>query len=429
MAARHRLTPSTRTDDIATITDSVVALHSTDPASVYLSAMVRMVHPSVDAVSAALYDDRTVVRHHAMRRTLWVFTPRTARLAHASCTIAIAAGEWKRLAKMVEESGIAADGVAWVAAAKTDTLAALASLGDATARQLGQAVPALTEKLHLAVGKSYAASQGAHTRVLLNLGFDGAIVRGKARGAWNTAEYTWSLADRWLSGGIVGGLDAATAAAELVGLYLERFGPATTADVQWWTGWTAGATKKALAAIGAVEVDLDKGTGWVSEHDGGGETGVDEPWVAFLPALDPTTMGWKERAWYLGDLARFGGPLFDRNGNAGPTVWVDGQVVGGWAQRTAGDIAYQLLVDVPKGRRSAVAAEAERLRALIGDVRVNVRFAAPLQRELATTLSGIWVPEISLTSACEQAWHPDRRERASSGIAQLERSTFLASLP
>ena len=364
------------------ITDSVVALHSTDPASVYLSAMARMVQPSADAVSAALYEDRTVVRHHAMRRTLWVFTPSTARLAHASCTAALAAAEWKRLAKMVEDSEIATDGAAWVAAAKTDTLAALASFGEATARQLGQAVPALTEKLHLAVGKSYAADQGAHTRVLLNLGFDGAIVRGKARGAWNTAEYTWSLADHWLRGGIVGEVDADTARAQLVGLYLDRFGPATTADVQWWTGWTAGATKKALQATGAVEVEVAEGTAWVSKDDGAREGGSDEPWVAFLPALDPTTMGWKERAWYLGDLARFGGPLFDRNGNAGPTVWVDGQVVGGWAQRKSGDIGYRVLVDIPKGRLNAVAAEADRVRALIGDVRVNVRFAAPLQREL-----------------------------------------------
>ena len=68
--------------------------------------------------------------------------------------------EWKRLAKMVEDSGIAADGAAWVAAARADTLAALASMGTANARQLGKAVPALTEKLHLAVGKSVRGHPG-----------------------------------------------------------------------------------------------------------------------------------------------------------------------------------------------------------------------------------------------------------------------------
>ena len=35
-------------------------------------------------------------------------------------------------------------------------------------------------------------------------------------------------------------------------------------------------------------------------------------------------MGWRERVWYLGDHAKM---LFDTNGNAGPTVWVDGRVM------------------------------------------------------------------------------------------------------
>ena len=385
MARRHRLAPTTRTDDVAAITDSLVALHSSDPSTVYLSAAARMTNPSIEAVSAALYDDRTIVRHHAMRRTLWVFTPRTARWAHASCTAALATTEWQRLAKLVEESGVATDGAAWVASAKADTLAALTTMGEATARQLGKAVPALAAKLHLAVGKPYAATQGAHTRLMLNLGFDGAIVRGRPGGSWNTSEYSWSVAEQWVPGGLAGA-DTDTAAAELARCYLDRFGPATAADVQWWMGWTAGTTKRAMAASGAIEVELDAGIGWVPADGIGPHDDADaeaaEPWIAFLPALDPTTMGWKQREWYLGDLAAFGGPVFDRNGNAGPTIWVDGRVVGGWAQRKSGEIAYRLITDVPEKRATAVATEAERLRELIGDARVNVRFPAPMQKEL-----------------------------------------------
>jgi hypothetical protein len=385
LALRQRLALSTRTDDVAAITDSVVALHSTDPSTVYLSALARMKHPSIEAVAAALYDERTVVRHHAMRRTLWVFTPTMVRWAHAACTTALASTQWKRLVQMVDDSGFADDGAAWVASARADTLAALASMGTATARQLGKAVPALTEKLHLAVGKSYAATQGAHTRVLLNLGFDGAIVRGRPSGAWNSSEYPWALSERWLPGGIVGveRADVDVAAAKLARGYIAQFGPATTADLQWWAGWTMATTHRALAAIGAVEVNLDDGVGWVLaddvEADAGAKAGS---WIAFLPALDPTTMGWKERSWYLDEHGAFGRSLFDRNGNAGPTIWLDGHVVGGWAQRKTGEIAYHLLVDVPKKRLSEIAAEAERLGALMGDVRVNVRFPAPMQKDL-----------------------------------------------
>ncbi|MEY2582788.1 MAG: hypothetical protein QOE09_2637 [Ilumatobacteraceae bacterium] len=380
MAHRHRLLPNQRTDDVAAIADSVVALHSTDPSTVYLSAMARMKNPSTDAVSQALYDDRTVVRHHAMRRTLWVMTPAMARLAHAACTESLAKTQWNRLAKLVEDSGIAGDGAAWAEAARGDMFAALASMGSATARQLGKAVPALTDKLQFVVGDS-TATQGAHTRLLLNLGFDGAIVRGRPHGSWNTSEYPWSVAEQWLPGGIAGG-DFDTGATEVARRYLDRFGPATIADLQWWAGWTAGLTKRSIAAIEAVEVDLDNGVGWVLADDVNGRRESRASWVAFLPALDPTTMGWKERWWYLEDLGTFGGSVFDTNGNAGPTIWVDGHVVGGWAQRKAGEISYKLLAHVSAKNVKAIAAQAEKLRALIGDVRVSVRFPAPMQKEL-----------------------------------------------
>jgi len=64
--------PSRRTDDVVTIADGMVALHSTDPVTVYLSVLARMANPALAAVEKALYDDRTLLRHHAMRRTLWV---------------------------------------------------------------------------------------------------------------------------------------------------------------------------------------------------------------------------------------------------------------------------------------------------------------------------------------------------------------------
>jgi len=143
--------------------------------------------------------------------------------------------------------------------------------------------------------------------------------------------------------------------------------------------------KKALAAAEAVEVDLGRSTGFVAADDGdrteaeGGAPG--EPWVALLPALDSTVMGWKERSWYLGD---HGPRLFDGNGNAGPTVWSDGRVVGGWAQRGDGEIAVGLLADVGSEAGLAIDAEAEALAAWLGPVRFVPRFRTPLERTLAT---------------------------------------------
>jgi hypothetical protein len=101
--------------------------------------------------------------------------------------------------------------------------------------------------------------------------------------------------------------------------------------------------------------------------------------VALLPGLDPTTMGWKERAWYLPAACA---DTFDRMGNAGPTVWVDGRVVGGWVQRPDGEIRTTYLVDVPAARRRQVAARADELAGWLGETRFTVRFPSPVSTAL-----------------------------------------------
>jgi hypothetical protein len=139
-----------------------------------------------------------------------------------------------------------------------------------------------------------------------------------------------------------------------------------------------------------VEVDLADGEG--TGGGTGGGTGlllpgddepVDpaEPWAALLPALDPTAMGWASRAWYLGPHQA---TLFDRSGNIGPSIWCDGRIVGGWAQRRDGSIAYRLLEDVGADRAAMVAAEAERAAGWFGGVVATPRFRTPLERELSS---------------------------------------------
>ena len=86
-------------------------------------------------------------------------------------------------------------------------------------------------------------------------------------------------------------------------------------------------------------------------------------WVAVLPGLDPTTMGWKERGWYLPEAAA---DAFDRMGNAGPTLWVDGRVVGAWAQTADGELRTHLFEPLPTARAAEVE---QRLAERRGDAR------------------------------------------------------------
>jgi hypothetical protein len=107
-----------------------------------------------------------------------------------------------------------------------------------------------------------------------------------------------------------------------------------------------------------------------------------EPWVALLPALDPTPMAWSQRDWYLGP---HGPALFDRSGNVGPTVWVDGRIVGGWAQLGSGEVAHRLLEDVGREAAGAVARAAAEVSDWIGPVRVTPRFRTPLEKALTSS--------------------------------------------
>jgi hypothetical protein len=150
--------------------------------------------------------------------------------------------------------------------------------------------------------------------------------------------------------------------------------------LKWWTGLTMGEVKRAVSELEVVEVDLDEGSGIVLVDDVEAEPAA-EPWVALLPALDPTPMGYADRGWFLGGHAT---ALFDRSGNIGPTLWCDGRIVGGWAQRKNGAIAYKLLEDVGGESEKAIASTAHELSSLLGPMRVTPRFRTPLERELST---------------------------------------------
>jgi len=226
------------------------------------------------------------------------------------------------------------------------------------------------------LGTRWEADVGAASRVLLLLAAEGKIVRGRPRGGWTASQYRWVPIERL---GPLERPEPGDARAELLRRYLAAFGPVTETDMRWWTGWSARNARAALASVRHAEVDLDGAVGYVLRDDLEPEP-REVPSAALLPALDPTTMGWKLRDWYLGPHAA---SLFDRNGNAGPTVWWGGRVVGGWAQRRDGEIVYRLLEDLGEDAERTIEVEGERLAAWLGDVRVTPRFRAPLERELA----------------------------------------------
>jgi Winged helix DNA-binding domain len=375
LAARHRLAP--QAGSVAGAAADIIGLHGTDPASVYLAAWART-GASRAAIDDALYGTGTLVRMLGMRRTVFVVPVGLMPVVQAACTDQIAERMRRDLARRVEESGIAADGPGWLKEVGEATVSALAARGSATGAELAQAEPRLRAQIVYAADKSYGGPVNVTTRLLTLLSAEGLIVRGRPRGGWTSSQFTWSLP---LPGAAVEPRPPAAAArAELARRWLHAFGPAPRADLQWWTGGTAGQVKQALGQLETAEVDLGGIPGVMLAADEDAPPAA-EPWAALLPALDPTAMGWRDRAWYVGEHAP---ALFDRSGNIGPTAWWDGRIVGGWAQRQDGEIAIRLLEDAGSEASAAIAAEAQRLREWTGaDIRVTPRFRTPLERELA----------------------------------------------
>lgn len=377
IALRQRLAGRARAGTPEEVAGAMVALHGTDPATVYLAVGARLADPAgtVEETARALYEDRSLVRMHGMRHTVFVFPTALTAVVHASTGLAVAARERAALLKHMATAG--APDAAWLKEVEESALAALARRGQATAAELAQDEPRLREQFVYASGKSYEGMHSVSTRLLKVLGVEGKVVRGRPLGSWTSSRFRWALAPEHAH------LDTAEAQAELLRRWLAACGPATEADLKWWTGWRVTEVRRALAAIGAEPVALDEGTGYVSGGDTGPVPAPEEPWAALLPGLDPTAMGWQQRDWYLAPELR--PRLFDGSGNVGPTVWWNGRVVGGWAQRPDGEIIWRILDEEGIGReaRAAIESEAERLSGWVGTTRITPRFRTPLEKELA----------------------------------------------
>lgn len=380
LGRRHALAPAHRVGGVAEAVEAMTVLHSTEPATVYLSCWCRVDGVGVDDVDRALHTDREVVKQLAMRRTLFVFPRDLLPAAWGSASRRTADKERAQIAKDVVRIGLVDDGEAWLERARAEITALLAEAPEGLrAAEIREAVPLIDVSVSVSPGQRWS-----YSRVLTQMGAAGELVRAANTGHWRVSRPRWTLMRHWLDE-VPEPLDAAAGYREIVRRWLHTFGPGTETDLVWWLGATKGIVRTALAELAAVPVGLDDGeTGWLLPDDVDPPVGVDEPWVALLPVLDPTVMGWKQRDFYLGPHAP---QLFDRNGNAGTTAWVDGRVVGCWTQDAPGSVRVHPLEDVDAGARRALEAEAARLTEWLGGQRVGTVYPSPAMKNHKDTTS------------------------------------------
>lgn len=378
LAVRHGL--ARPHDGVEAATRAMTVLHATEAATVHLALRARVEGVTVADVDRALYDERSLVKQLAVRRTLFVLPRDLLPAAWGSAARRVAVQQRALMVKDLVAGGVA-DPEAWLATAEADVLGLLGDGTPRTTAEVRQQVASLAGTVQRGTpGSRWAAEVPLAPRVMTLLGAEGRIVRAANAGHWRLNKPAWTTTEQWL-GEVPEPLDEAAGYAELVRRWLATFGPGTEADVVWWLGATKTAVRRALADVGAVEVELADGSGWVLPDDttplSPAEAAV-EPWAALLPTLDPTVMGWKERSFYL-DAADT--PyLFDSNGNAGNTAWYDGRIVGCWVQDDDARVHLVLSDDVPAAGRSLLEEQAARLTAWLDGTRITNVYASPQMR-------------------------------------------------
>ena len=199
-------------------------------------------------------------------------------------------------------------------------------------------------------------------------------------GTWINGQYRWAATSAWWPGGFGARPSPRGPRRSWRAGGSPRSGPAPAPTCAWWAGWTVATTKRALADVGAVEVELDEGPGYVLPDDVD-PVAAAPPSAVLLPGLDPSTMGWKQRAFHLDGRATSAAVRPQRQRRP--------HRVGRRADRRRlaparrrRDRAAPHVRRRRRGPRRPGARAAE-LAALLGDVRFRVRFPAPLQAKLA----------------------------------------------
>ena len=350
--------------DIDSLVRSQIGLHSTDYATPYLSAVERV--PGFDPASlfARLQAGDGLLRMNAFRNTVHVVHVDDAGLVSAATGAA------------VEKTGRRSAGLRTLSDAAIDrgidTLCAAITGGVHTNAAIKAAVPELASDvrmwMYIAMGRGLVVrADGPHARS-------------------NRVRY--ALAQEWCP---FERPDPEEARRALLLRAIDAFGPLTADDLAWWLPAPKGEVKRVLDAAGPdyASITEDGTTYWY--HRSLPDTAVDGELGAWLlPYEDALLKGYRDREWLLapglravvfprlvhhwappdgadpGDDASSGANV---SGEARPSIWWDGRVVGRWEERDGG-IVWQLHADVGSHAeariRERVAAQTHTLQTVLG---------------------------------------------------------------
>jgi hypothetical protein len=338
---KQHLAAPAGTVSIAQSVQDIGGLHATLAAVPYLALWARGRASAKEDLATALYEQRSLAKVLCMRNTLFI-------LPKALLPVVYQATKQRRkalLGRYLRYYGITDEEYQRGCAAVSDLLAG----GPRTAAEIKQelSAPAMAVMVDL-------------------MPDDWWLVRAGPRGTWRSNQHEYVPFHDWFPDVNLDSVSSDEAQTRLVWHYLSCFGPASEEDVVWWTGLGKTEVRRVLSkmADGVVQLGIDglEGTYLLPASDVEAIMGIQDDGHSlwFLPNLDPCIMGYKDRSRFL-HPSKYD-RVFDPSGNALPTVWCDGKVVGIWMEDKKLQAIEVLLFDPVAGHlREQMEAEARRL--------------------------------------------------------------------
>ena len=387
LAHKQHLLPASRLADVVPIAHDVVALHATDPTAPYLSLWARTCNFQRQTLEDVLYSRRELARLHCMRMTLHIVPS-----ADVPCFFQAYADHRTQVeqdnAALLVSAGLCHENEAGKKLKRLhhQVMSVLTQRGPCTVRKISQAVPDLEAKVRHSVGKSYEGEFSIGSRLIPDMCALGMLIRTRPSGTWRSNLYEYAAFSDWLPEVALDSVPPRQARAWLMQRYLSTFGPATFDDVVWWTGFSKSQAKEALRALGSTVAEvsiegLDNCLLLADDVQRLYDLALpDARSVFFLPGLDPYIMGYHDRRRFL--TPEHHAKVFDRAGNAMPTVWANHRVMGAWGQRKDGSVVYGLFEPVGKKDEALLAREARRLESFLDGEYLAPRIQTPFTRVL-----------------------------------------------
>jgi hypothetical protein len=308
---KQHLDPATRIPDVVQIARDSAGLHSTSGLTPYLSLFNRSPRFERAELDRELRERRSLARIRCIRGTIYI-QPREWIPAFLAAT--------RRRNT-----------------AQTVNLSRYSGVTDRQYASLSGEIAAVLAGKPMTAGaiRSALSLQGEISSTLYRMCDEGILLREQGEQGWKDRSVYYRLFREVFPEVRAVSIEETEAVAAVVEQYLRCFGPASEADIAWWSGFGRSEVRGALAALKSrwtlVGLGEDRRPAMLLKEDVEGLAAMrprEGPIVCLLPLLDGYLMGYRERDRYLRPEDR--DFVFDRGGNATSTILVDGAVVGVW---------------------------------------------------------------------------------------------------